>query len=151
MVIRQAPSLGGGAQVLGDLLVLAATLCWAAYTLLGRTLNRVPKLTLVAHQALYGMLMLFPFALFEMGQWQNPSLVPCLSILYLGLMCSAITYLLYNYALKELAASQVSTFLNLVPVIGVLAAMFLLGEQIQPIQILGGGVILVGVIVSTRA
>jgi drug/metabolite transporter (DMT)-like permease len=151
MVIRQAPSLGGGAQVLGDLLVLAATLCWAAYTLLGRTLNRVPKLALVAHQALYGMLMLFPFALFEMGQWQKPSLVPCLSILYLGLMCSAITYLLYNYALKELAASQVSTFLNLVPVIGVLAAMFLLGEQIQPIQILGGGVILVGVIVSTRA
>jgi drug/metabolite transporter (DMT)-like permease len=151
MVIRQAPSLGGKAQVLGDLLVLAATLCWAAYTLIGRTPNRVPKLTLVAHQAMYGMLMLFPFALFEMGQWQKPSLIPCLSILYLGLMCSAITYLLYNYALKALAASQVSAFLNLVPVIGVLAAVFLLGEQIQVIQIIGGAAILVGVAVSTRS
>ncbi len=151
MVIRHAPSLGGGAQALGDLLVLAATLCWAAYTLIGRSLNRVPKLALVAHQAFYGMLMLSPFALSEMGQWQKPSLVPCLSILYLGLMCSAITYLLYNYSLKALAASQVSTFLNLVPVIGVLAAVILLGEQIEPIQIIGGGVILVGVVVSTRA
>lgn len=150
MVIRQAPSLGGKAQVLGDLLVLAATVCWAAYTLIGRTLNRVPKLTLVAHQAMYGMLMLLPFALFEMGQWQKPSLVPCLSILYLGLMCSAATYLLYNYALKELAASQVSAFLNLVPVIGVVAAVLLLGEHVQPIQIIGGAVILVGVAVSTR-
>lgn len=137
--------------MLGDLLVLAATLCWAAYTLIGRTLNRVPKLTLVAHQAMYGMLMLFPFALFEMGQWQKPSLIPCLSILYLGLMCSAVTYLLYNYALKALAASQVSTFLNLVPVIGVLAAVLLLGEQVQLIQIIGGAVILVGVAVSTRS
>lgn len=122
-----------------------------SFTLIGRTLSQVPKLTLVAHQAMYGMLMLFPFALFEMGQWQKPSLIPCLSILYLGLMCSAVTYLLYNYALKALAASQVSTFLNLVPVIGFLAAVLLLGEQIQLIQIIGGAVILVGVAVSTRS
>jgi len=151
MVIRQAPSLGGMDRVLGDLLVLAATLCWAAYTLIGRTLNRVPKLALVAHQAMYGMLMLSPFALFEMGQWQKPSLIPCLSILYLGLMCSAVTYLLYNYALKALEASQVSTFLNLVPIIGVIAAVLLLGEQVQLVQMIGGAVILVGVAVSTRS
>jgi len=151
MVIRQAPLSGGESRVLGDLLVLAATLCWAAYTVIGKRLNRVPKLAVVAHQAMYGMLMLSPFALLEIGQWQAPSLVPSLSVLYLGLMCSAVTYLLYNYALKVLAASQVSTFLNLVPVIGVVAAMFLLGEEIRPIQMVGGAVILVGVAVSTRS
>jgi drug/metabolite transporter (DMT)-like permease len=66
-------------------------------------------------------------------------------------MCSAITYLLYNYALKALAASQVSTFLNLVPIGGVIAAMLVLGEQIQSIQILGGGVIIAGVFMSAQA
>ncbi len=151
MVIRQAPSSGGEAQVAGDVLVLVATLCWAAYTLLGRALNQYPKLILVSHQTVYGMCMLSPFALSEMGQWQIPSSLACLSILYLGIMCSAITYLLYNYALKELAASQVSTFLNLVPVIGVMSAVFLLDEQIYSIQIVGGAIILVGVAVTTRA
>ncbi len=151
LVVGQAPTLGGGAQLLGDVLVIAAALCWAVYSLLGRTLNQYPKLTIVTHQTLYGMLMLFPCALSESARWQTLSLVASLSILYLGLMCSAITYLLYNYALKRLEASQVSTFLNLVPVVGVFAATLLLGEHIRAIQILGGVVILAGVVVSARA
>ncbi len=150
LVIGQAPALGGGPQLLGDVLVVAAGLCWAAYSLLGRTLNQYPKLTVVTHQTIYGMVMLSPFALLELARWQKLSLVASLSILYLGLMCSAITYLLYNYALKGLTASQVSTFLNLVPLIGVVTAILVLGEKIRLLQILGGVVILVGVVVSTR-
>ncbi len=150
LVIGQAPAIGGLAQVVGDVLVVAAALCWAAYSLVGRTLNQYPKLTVVAHQTMYGMLMLFPCVVLEMGQWQPLSLAASLSILYLGVMCSAMTYLLYNYALKGLAASQVSTYLNLVPVIGVMTAAFALGEHIRLLQILGGLVILGGVVVSTR-
>jgi drug/metabolite transporter (DMT)-like permease len=151
LVIGQAPALGDQGRLLGDVLVIAAALCWAVYSLLGRTLNQYPKLTVVAHQTMYGTLMLSPFALSEIARWQGLSWITGLSVIYLGLMCSAITYLLYNYALKALAASQVSTFLNLVPIVGVVAAMLLLGEQIQSIQILGGGVILAGVFLSTRA
>ena len=150
LVIGQAPALGGQNRLLGDVLVTAAALCWAVYSILGRTLNQYTKLTLVAHQSIYGMLMLFPFALLEFSRWQGFSWTTGLSILYLGLMCSAITYLLYNFALKSLAASQVSTFLNLVPLIGVISAVLLLGERMQVIQILGGGVILVGVFFGTR-
>ncbi len=151
LVIGQAPALGGWDRLLGDVLVMAAALCWATYSLLGRSLNQFPKLTVVAHQTAYGMLMLLPFALSEFPRWRGLSLATGLSILYLGLMCSALTYLLYNYALKVLVASQVTTFLNLVPIIGVLAAMLLLGEPIQLSQVLGGGVILVGVVFSTYA
>lgn len=151
LVIGQAPALGGRDRLLGDLLVIAAALCWATYSLLGRSLKQYPKLTVVAHQTLYGTLMLFPFALSEFARWHGLSLGTGLSVLYLGLMCSAITYLLYNYALKALTASQVSTFLNLVPIIGVIAAMLVLGEQIRFIQIVGGGVILAGVVMSTQA
>lgn len=70
---------------------------------------------------------------------------------YLGVMCSALTYLLYNYALKTLAASQVTAFLNLVPVAGAAAAVLLLGEHLQPMQLLGGAVILAGVAISTAS
>jgi drug/metabolite transporter (DMT)-like permease len=150
LVIGQAPGLGWDRWV-GDSLVVAAAFCWAIYSLLGRRLNQYPKLTVVAHQSLYGSLMLFPLALLEFSQWRGLSMEAGVSVMYLGLMCSAMTYLLYNYALKALAASQVSTFLNLVPIIGVIAAMVLLGEQMQVAQILGGGVILAGVVLSAQA
>jgi len=149
LVIGQAPSIGSGGRIAGDLLILAAALCWAIYSILGRNLNQYSKLTVVTYQTIYGTLMLFPFAASEYSQWHGLSLATCLNILYLGLMCSAATYLLYNYALKTLTASQVSTYLNLIPLIGVVTAMFLLGESIQFIQILGGGVILAGVAIST--
>jgi drug/metabolite transporter (DMT)-like permease len=150
LVIGQAPALGGRGRLLGDLLVMTAAFCWAAYGLLGKSLSHYPKLTVVAHQTMYGALMLLPLALLEIARWRGLSWVAGLSILYLGLMCSTVTYLLYNYALKALTAGQVSAFLNLVPVIGVITAMIVLGEQIQLVQILGGGVIVAGVAISTR-
>lgn len=150
LVVGQAPGLGGERRLVGDLLVMTAAVCWAMYTLIGRSLNQYPKLGVVAHQTLYGTLMLFPFALWEIGQWREFSPTAWLCVLYLGVLCSATAFLLYNYALKTLAASQVTAFLNLVPVIGVSAAVVLLGEQIVFIQIVGGVVILAGVAVSTR-
>jgi threonine/homoserine efflux transporter RhtA len=68
-----------------------------------------------------------------------------LAVAYLGVLCSAATYLLYNYALNTLAASQVTAFLNLVPVAGAGAAALLLAEHLQPTQLLGGAIILAGV------
>lgn len=151
LVVGQGPVLGGWNQLPGDVLVIAGTLCWAAYSLVGRALHEHPRLTVVTLQAAYGMLMLSPLALLESWRWQSISMECALSILYLGVMCSAVTYLLYNYALKAWAASQVSAFLNLVPVIGVISAAAVLGEDIRLTQIIGGAVILAGVFVSSRS
>lgn len=150
LVIGPASGLGGTNRLLGDLLVLAAAVAWAAYSIIGKTLEHYSKLTVVTYQTLYGALMLLPLALTESGRWQRVSLTGGLSILYLGLMCSAATYLLYNYALKTLAASQVTAFLNLVPIIGVLTAAGVLNESIHPTQVFGGLIIIAGVIASTR-
>jgi drug/metabolite transporter (DMT)-like permease len=150
LVIAPASGLGGTNRLLGNLLVLVAALAWAVYSIIGKSLQQYSKLTVVTHQSIYGTLMLLPLALTEAAEWQPVTLTGSLSILYLGLMCSAVTYLLYNYALKTLAASQVTAFLNLVPIIGVITAAMVLSEPIHPIQALGGGIILAGVIASTR-
>ncbi len=149
LIVRQAPAHGGMGRLIGDLLIIAAALCWAAYSLLGKSLEALPRLTVVTHQTLYGTLMLLPFALFELPRMNFPSLLGCLSVLYLGVMCSTVTYLLYNYSLRAMRASQVSVFLNLVPVIGVITAVIFLGDQVHPIQIIGGIVIISGVFLST--
>lgn len=149
LLIGRARAAGGSNRVLGDLLVIAAAFLWAAYSLHGKTIHHVPKLAVVTYEAIYGTLLLAPFALLESPQWRPVSLPSALGVAYLGVMCSAATYLLYNYALKTLAASQVTAFLNLVPVAGAGAAVLLLGEHLQLVQLLGGAVILAGVAIST--
>lgn len=149
VLIGRARAAGGSNRVLGDLLVIAAAFLWAAYSLHGRTINHVPKLAVVTYEAIYGTLLLAPFALLESPHWRPLSPASVLAVAYLGVMCSAATYLLYNYALKALAASQVTAFLNLVPVTGAGAAVLLLGERLQLVQLLGGGVVLAGVAIST--
>jgi drug/metabolite transporter (DMT)-like permease len=151
LLIRGGQATGGSNRLVGDLLVIAAAFLWAGYSLLGRTLDRVPKLAVVTYQAMYGTAMLAPAALAEHRQWRAVSSSSVLAVAYLGLLCSAVTYLLYNQALKKLAASQVTAFLNLVPVVGAAAAVLVLGEHLQLLQVLGGGVILTGVVMSARS
>jgi drug/metabolite transporter (DMT)-like permease len=149
LLIGRAHATGGSNRVAGDLLVVAAAFLWAAYSLRGKTVTQVPKLTVVTYEAIYGTLLLAPFAVAESPQWRPVPPGSALAVAYLGVMCSAVTYLLYNYALKTLAASQVTAFLNLVPVAGAAAAALLLGEHLQPAQLLGGAIILAGVAITT--
>ncbi|MCF8011326.1 MAG: DMT family transporter [Clostridiales bacterium] len=67
------------------------------------------------------------------------------SILYLGILSSIIAFFMLNYTLSNLTASRTAVFLNLTPVVSVLAGVFFLNEHLGPWQLLGGGIILLGV------
>lgn len=150
LIIGRAPTLPQGNRVLGDVLVLLAAIVWAIYSLVSKSLDRYPKLALVAYQEIFGALCLIPFALAEFQSWRpvHPSSV--LAILYLAIFCSALAYLLYNYALKSLEASQVNAFANLVPFLGLLAGMLILKESVHLLQLAGGFLIMGGVALSSR-
>lgn len=45
-----------------------------------------------------------------------------------GALASGSGYLLYNRALRDLEATQVGTFVNLVPVVGVASGVAILGR-----------------------
>jgi threonine/homoserine efflux transporter RhtA len=44
----------------------------------------------------------------------------------------------YNYALKLIAPSTASLFINIVPFITAFASWFILGERLSPVQLSGG-------------
>jgi drug/metabolite transporter (DMT)-like permease len=73
-----------------------------------------------------------------------------LSILYLGALSSAGCYLLYNWSLVHLDASQAANYLNLLPIVGVAIAVVFLGEAVIPVQLLGGALVLFGVWLTTQ-
>ena len=132
----------------GNLLVVGAMLSWALYTVLNKSLqDKYSGLFLSTYQVLLGTLILTLMSFGEYDQWRMFSLNAFGSILYLAVFPSAICYFLYSYALKKLDVAITTLYLNLVPVVGVLSGWCILNEIILPIQLLGGVIIIVGIII----
>jgi len=64
---------------------------------------------------------------------------------YLGLLSSVVAFFLLNYSLSQLSASRVAVFLNLIPVVSLLAGVTFYGEHLGVSQMAGCGLILLGV------
>ncbi|MGQ0714138.1 MAG: DMT family transporter [Gemmatimonadaceae bacterium] len=138
--------------LLGSTLAFASVLSWGAYTILAKRMATADPIAVTATISLIGMILLVPAVLVE-GARISLSSIPAsgwVPILYLGALASAASYLLYMRALREIDASLVGAFINLSPVIGVVAGVVVLGEAITGPSILGGVMVLAGVWMSSR-
>ncbi len=147
LVIGNSITVSGNPQeILGSFLMIGAAISWAIYSIISKGLDdKNPTLLLTAYQMLYGVLFLLPVSLFEAGQWVILSSKTIISLVYLAILCSAVGCFLYLYAIKGLGASNTNVYINLMPFVGVVAAYFILGESLNPLQYLGGVVIVLGV------
>ncbi|MTI80904.1 MAG: EamA/RhaT family transporter [Firmicutes bacterium] len=66
-------------------------------------------------------------------------------LLYLGILSSVVAFFLLNYSLSRLPAPRVSVFLNLIPVISVIAGVAFNNEVLGVWHLVGGSFILLGV------
>lgn len=142
--------LTASGQGLGYLMMFGAGASWVAYSLLTKPLGkRYSDLGLLCYQTLFGTATLLPFALLEMRRWAPVSGAVWLNITFLGIFCSALGYYLYIYALKGLGVAVVSVYINLIPVVTVIAGYFILGETLTPRQLTGGLLVLASVSVAS--
>ncbi|NLI52755.1 MAG: EamA family transporter [Clostridiales bacterium] len=138
-------------ELLGSLLLVAAGVVWAIYNFMTKkVVNRYPPVTLLFYTTLVGTIFMLPMALIERGQWQPPTLLSFSMMLFLGVFCSVIAFLLYNRGLKTMAASSVTSMLNLVPIFGVFFSYILLGEEVTLRKFIGGAIVILGVMLSIR-
>jgi drug/metabolite transporter (DMT)-like permease len=141
------------APVLGNLLMFASVVCWGWYTSLAKRVAEYDSIVITTWVAAIGAALLLPLAVFEL--WgralPDPSAQAWLGVVYLGVFASGAGYLLYNYALKKMAASQVGVFTNLIPIVGVLTGVIALGEPLAWQAIAGGAVVMLGVWLTTRS
>lgn len=150
--------LGGnganGGSLIGDLLVVGAAAAWAVYTVLGRNATTYgSQLAVSAASTLCGTVLLLPLSGVELALvgWPGaPTPWAWAGVVYLGLVVSALPFFLWNRALSALDASETATYVNLIPLIGVLTAVLGLGERLGLGQIFGGVLILVGVYLASR-
>jgi drug/metabolite transporter (DMT)-like permease len=142
----------GGGNPWGYVLMLGADLAWVAYLFCLKPLQgRQPNLAVTAWQMILGAVSMIPFALAEASEWRWPSMAGWGHLAFQGLVCSALSYLLYNHAVEKLG-SRVSTLaLNLIPLVTAVASYFFLGELLGAWQWAGGALVLGAVVaVSLR-
>ncbi|AQS04986.1 drug/metabolite transporter (DMT)-like permease [Clostridium beijerinckii] len=71
------------------------------------------------------------------------------ALIYLSVGCSIVAFLLYNLGLRKLSASISVSLMNLVPVLGLIFSILILHERVSTVQILGGVIVIIGVILSS--
>lgn len=147
----------GSARLLGCAILAVTGLVWALYSFSTReVVARYPMPTVIFWQTLFGALLFLPVAAFEQvlvggARWLPSGGFALLSVAHLGVLCSVVAFLLYARGLRGLDASSAVSVMNLVPVLGVLFAVVLLGEPLGLLQVLGGVVVIAGVTLSVRS
>ncbi|MDL2228981.1 DMT family transporter, partial [Treponema sp. OttesenSCG-928-L16] len=137
-------SLSVSGNIKGYLYMFGAAASWVAYCFLTRPLfSRRSRVCIVFWQSVFGFLGFLPFAAAEVPRWGRPDAAVLLHVLFLGICCSALGYWLYAHALEVLGVSAATIFVNLVPVITVIAGFILLGDRLSPLQ-WAGAVLVVG-------
>lgn len=150
---------GGSGGGVGDIslasaaLVLAAAAGWGAYSVLIRPLmGRYPALQISSFAIVVGMLVLIPISLPDLlrQDWGAISPIAWIAIAYTGVIAVAVTNVLYFTAVHKVGAARASMYGYLTPFLGVLMAVILLGERVNPIQILGGVIVVAAVAIGRR-
>ncbi|MDR0388931.1 MAG: DMT family transporter [Spirochaetaceae bacterium] len=133
-------------SVAGYVYMLGAALSWVAYCFCTRPLfENHSRIFIVFWQSFFGFLGFIPFALMESSRWLRPDFSILAHLLFLAVCCSALGYWFYARSLEVLGIGVSTIFVNLVPVITVIAGFLVLGERLLPFQWLGAALVISGV------
>ena len=137
----------------GDLLVLASAFTWGVYSMVNKkiSLSYSPLMTIL-YLFLMMAIIIIPFNLnaASVNSVVNLSLNGWISILFLGLFCSGIAYVIWAYSLRDLESAKVGAFLYFEPLVTVVAAWVLLSESITALMIFSGIIITLGVVLVNK-
>ncbi len=154
IVVTNAGVTGAGnAEPLGNLMVFGGVIAWGVYTVQGkRMVSNLSALVITTAGMGASLLFLVPMAAAEISVQGAPTftLSSSLGILYLGVLASAVAYALWNTALNHVDASSAGPYVNMVPVIGLLAALAV-GEPTNTTQLAGGLIVGIGLWLSETA
>jgi len=151
LIIHQNIVSTESSRLEGDLILLATGLAWALYNFsTQKIIRKYTTFTVIFWQTLIGAAAFLPLSLLETDVWRPLGFAGLISALFLGVFCSVTAFMLYGYGLKSLNPGTAVSLMNLVPVFGLILAVVGLKEEISLIQILGGFIVIVGVMLSVR-
>ena len=130
-------------------LVILGAFTWAIGQILVRKLKNIDGLTTTAWVAVFATPQLFLMSLvFESDHVNlviNASFSVWWSVLYLGLIMTALGYYFWNTLIRTYEIEKVAPFLLLLPVFSLLGGIIFLDETISFMKIIGGLIVILGV------
>lgn len=145
--------------VLGFALTILAASCWAVGNLVTKKISKLgykADVSLVIWSALFSCVPFFLLSIVVEGpdlilqSLQNFNVTSFLSLLYLALVATILGYSLWSYLLSRYQAGQVAPLTLGVPVVGLFSASVFLDEQLTNQQLLGIGIVMLGLMVNMR-
>lgn len=138
-------------QLIGALMAITAALVYSIYIIIGANVTRhvsaIQSSTVIfaSAGAVYGTLTLINGANFPTT---NPGWLAILGIVFISTIIPVTTFLA---GLERVGPTNAAMLSTLEPVVTVLLATWLFGDKLQPIVMIGGVMILVAVLILTRA
>ena len=151
--IPNIPAGGGAWRILGDMLVVLALIFEAFYTIRGKSLLVKHSPLLVISAAIVGSTLFWiPLASWEILSfgWHPLSVLGWISLGWMALVATVFGYLAWFQGLAKVDGSAAAVTLFIQPLIGTVLAVLLLHEQLTPITILGGVLIVISVFLLSR-
>jgi drug/metabolite transporter (DMT)-like permease len=134
----------------GILFIFVAAICISVYNVFQKPLHTTYSvLQFTVYSVVAGTLFLFVKAPGLIQSITSQPFSATASIIYLGVFPTVISFLLWNYGLRQVSASLASSFHYLTPVIAVFIAWVWLGELPTFLTISGGLLTIIGVIIVT--
>ena len=152
LVTLIAPALFDGvhATTLGLLAITIACVSYGIAIVYARLhLRGLPPLVAPTAQLLLASLYMLPLSLLvdQPFRLPLPSLAAIASVLALGVLGTAVAFVIYYMLIENTSATYVSTVTYIVPIFGVALGVLVLGEQLQWNAYVGCALILVGVMI----
>ena len=149
-LLTGSPNLDG--KFVGVSLVIIGSGIWALGQVLVKPLSKeISPLALVAWMALFsGPILIALSAIFDgntINYFKTANFNSWLIAIYLGFIMQPITYGCFYYVIKNNPIYKVLPIVTMgIPLTGLLAAIFLLGEEPTKELFIGGAVIIIGVV-----
>jgi drug/metabolite transporter (DMT)-like permease len=143
----------GSANVVGDLLILCCAVLWAIYTVASKPLlTRLSPLGMTAWSMLAGTIPLVLFAIPDLQKqdWSAVEPIAWASLFYSAVLSVAVGYVIWYASVQRVGNARTAIYSNLTPVVAILFAWATLGTTLAPVQLLGGAIVLVGLVVTRR-
>jgi drug/metabolite transporter (DMT)-like permease len=143
----------GAASLLGDGLMLGASVAWAIYTVGSRNLvGKYGAVQFTAWTLCIGAVSLLVIGVPDLLRTDLAavSVDGWIGVVYSGALSIGIAYLIWYYSVRQIGNTRTAAFSNLVPVVALGAAWFQLGEVPTVGQVFGTAVIIGGITLAQR-
>ena len=141
-------------RILGNLIVIVSTFFFAINGIAGKiAIKSVDAVSTTFYSTLFAVPFIWISAILldDVTVLLTMSMQAWLVVMWVAIVNTVIAFILYYESMKHIEASLVQIMLNLIAVWGVLLSIFVLHETVTYLQIFGGAITVLGVVIAQMA